>query len=120
MGQHNIAHGAANRARFVVTDYVPDPNGIGLFRGLAAVAQAGMDGRTGLVTVGDKGRPEASFNGYAARRQAFTGEAALASYGAAQPIKPGPGQFADSKAALDAFGNDLTLRIYAARARRHR
>lgn len=112
---------AQNAQRAVVTDYAPDPQGIGLFRRLSAVAQAGMDGRTGLIQVGDKGRPEQSFNGYAARRQAFSGQAALAMYGAAQPIVPGGvANFGDSSAAVDTFGNDLTLRIYAARARRRR
>lgn len=111
---------ASNRVAAAVCDYAPDPGGIAFFRGLAAVGQRGMDGRTGLVTRGDKGSPEQSFNGYAARRQAFSGEAALATYGAAQPIVPGPSQFVDAHPGLSVFGDDLTLRIFAARARRRR
>ena len=109
--------GAINAVPHHVTDYAPDPRGGDLFGSLSAILQRGMSGHTGTIARGDRGAPEATFNGDLGRNlQGFTGAAALALYGAAKPSTAQPNDLAHA-ISNDTF-NDPALAIFAARARR--
>lgn len=106
--------GAINAVPQRVVGYAPDPRGGDLFGSLSAVLQRGLSGHTGTVHAGDRGSPEASFNGDLGRPlQAFFGAAALGvgKPGVAQPNDLAHGLSTDTL-------NDPGLRIFAARARR--
>lgn len=106
-----------NARPVIVTDYTPDPHGVGLFERLSAVLQLGISGHTGQVQIGDKGSPERSFMGDLGRNvQTLVGAAPLALYGAAKPVHDATGTIGGTVSA-DAL-NDGALRIFAARARR--
>ena len=106
--------GAPNKVRQSVVDYAPDARGTNLFGSLSAVLQRGMSGHEGSVYAGDRGAPEASFNGDTGRpMQQFFGAAAL---GTIKPVNQQPNDLAHSLG-TDTL-NDPALRIFAARARR--
>ena len=111
------AAGAINAVGQYVTGYAPDPRGADLFGSLSAVLQRGMSGHTGSIYAGDRGAPEASFNGDLGRTlQGFTGAAALALYGTAKPNTAASNDLAHA-VSTDTL-NDPALAIFAARARR--
>jgi len=113
------AAGMINEQVEVHTDFGPDPRGTQMFAALNGAAQLGISGHDGLVYLGDQGSPERSFNGDLGHDlQRFTGAAALAMYGAAQPISPTSATFETAHAA-NAL-TDAPLRIFAARANRNR
>lgn len=109
--------GAINAVGQRVTGYAPDPRGSDLFGSLSAILQRGISGHTGTIYKGDRGSPEATFNGDLGRNlQGFTGAAALALYGAAKPSTAQPNDLVH--AVSNDTLNDPALRIFAARARR--
>jgi hypothetical protein len=109
--------GAINAVPAHVIGYAPDPYGANLFGSLSAVLQRGISGHTGTIATGDRGAPEASFNGDLGRNlQHFTGAAALALYGTAKPAYAQPNDLVHA-VSTDTL-NDPALQIFAARARR--
>lgn len=114
---HQQGAGPSNEVIAQVVDFGPDPRGTAMFAALSTAQAAPMSGQDGQVYVGDRGAPERSFNGTVANGpQAFTGAAALALYGTAQPVSPRNATF-DTARAADAL-NDTPMRIFAARAAR--
>lgn len=113
------AGGSINQVSPPATDFGPDPRGTAMFAALNGVLQLGISGHDGLVYTGDQGSPEKSFNGDLGRdMQRFTGAAALALYGTADPIAAKSATFETAHAA-NAL-TDAPLRIFAARAARNR
>ena len=106
--------GAANAVTRTITQYLPDPAGTAMFRGLADMQQAGVDGRTGLIYTGDPGSsPERTFGGdLGATPQRFLGSG----LGHATPIA-GKAATVDTTEGAGALANPAR-QLLAARAAR--
>ena len=105
-----------NAHQEVVPTFGIDPRGWSMFDALARAGQRALDGSIGGVRLGDTGRPEVSWNGYAANPQGpFTGLAPLGqNLGTARPVVSTTGELADqgglaalSNPAMAAFAQRL-------------